>query len=428
MPAWRGSMAWSWVAVMVLVAGCTSASSSGPRPASEPATSAAAAASAPTGPATGSAGEPLWLQSVQMSTASTGWALYYPANPGATSASPPLRLARTTDGARAWTDVTPPAARQLLASPSTTEALYTVSGTRAYLAVNAGKQIASTVGPTDVFATDNGGRTWTESPPVIAPGYASALNFADRDHGWLLISEGAAMDKNPVQVYRTTDGGAHWSLTAQSPPWLSKSTAGLPATCDKRAITFASTAAGWLTSTCTVGLSGELLVSRDGGVTWTPQPLPLPAGICGDSGCSMSGPQFSGDTGFLTVAPAEGTPTLLVSQDLGQTWQPVSLPAGAGRYPQLKFFGPARGVLVSAGSQGSVGSVFYTTSDGGRTWSAVPQGTQFTQFGATIDFVSPLTGFAWMPGGDAPGAAPPAMYETTDSGRTWTPFTPLLAA
>jgi photosystem II stability/assembly factor-like uncharacterized protein len=128
----------------------------------------------------------------------------------------------------------------------------------------------------------------------------------------------------------------------------------------------------------------------------------------------------------VTVAPDAGTPTLLTSRDLGQTWAPLSLPAGAGRYPQIKFFSPSVGFLVSAGAQEALGDVFYTTSDGGQTWSPVTQGVHFTQFGASIDFVSPRTGFAWILGGDSQGAAPPPMYQTADSGHTWKLFTPRL--
>ncbi len=423
MAMWRKCVTWSSLAVCLLGAGCASAGT-----AVLPGGASASPTAKQPAPASRPAGKAFWFTSVQMTEASTGWALAYPTNPAVVSPSPVVLLVRTTNGARTWTDVTPRAARKALANPETTEVLYTLSGTRAYLAVNPPEPVASTVSLTDVFATDNGGRTWTESAPVKAPGYARALSFSDPDHGWLLISEGAAMGENPVQVYRTTDGGARWSLVAQSPPMDSDSTSGIPVACDKTGITFASATTGWLTSACAVGLSGELLVSRDGGVTWAVQRLPLPADVCGDSGCFLAGPEFTGGTGFVTVAPAAGTPTLLVTRDLGQAWQPVPLPAGSGRYPQIDFFGPLHGVLVSAGSQGSIGTVFYTTSDGGQTWTAVRQGIRFIQPGAAIDFVSASAGFAWSLGAGTQGATPPPMYETTDSGHTWTPFAPRLVS
>jgi photosystem II stability/assembly factor-like uncharacterized protein len=234
------------------------------------------------------------------------------------------------------------------------------------------------------------------------------------------------MGRDAVRMYRTTDDGRRWSLTAATPQLTGATGGGIPVSCDKTGVVFATSAVGWLTSVCVVGLAGELLVSHDGGVTWAPQPLPLPAGICGDSGCTLTGPQFAGGTGFLTVGVAAGTPSLLATRNLGQSWTALPLPVHAGWYPRIMFFGPSEGVLVPAGSQGSLGDVFYTTSNGGQTWRPVPQGAHFTQLGAAIDFATPRAGFAWVQGGDATGGSAPDMYQTTDSGRTWKSFAPKL--
>jgi photosystem II stability/assembly factor-like uncharacterized protein len=370
----------------------------------------------------------MWLRSLRMTSPSTGWGLYYPANPADPSANPWTLLARTTDGARTWADVTPAAARPLLATPNAGEVLDAGGPGRAYLAVTGSDQESATaVSTTVVFGTADGGRTWTESARLRAAGTVSLLTFAGDEDGWLVLDEGAAMGRDAVRMYRTADGGRHWSLTAATPPLTSAAGSGIPVLCDKAGVAFATTAVGWLTSDCIVGLRGELLVSRDGGVTWAPQPLPLPAGVCGDAGCTLAGPQFTGSTGFLMVGVAAGTPSLLTTRDLGQSWAGLPLPAHAGRYPRITFFGPSEGVLVSAGPQGALGDVFYTTSDGGKTWRPVPQGVHFTQLGAAIDFVSPRTGFAWIQGGDAAGGSAPGMYETTDSGRAWKSFDPKLS-
>jgi photosystem II stability/assembly factor-like uncharacterized protein len=423
----------SWAVMALLAVGCGTANSPGPPAATTPARTPSASTSAPAAVRSSatSAGNVLWLDSLQMSTPSTGWALYLAGSPWSSPVGTPSLLIRTTDGARTWTDVTPPAARPLLSTPSATQVLYAAGAERAYLAVTTSRN-ENSGSTTRVFATGDGGRTWTESAPVRADGYASQLTFADPEHGWMLVNEGAAMDRDPVQVYRTTDGGAHWSLTAQSPPINSGSDSGIPVACDKSGITFASATTGWITSYCAVGLSGELLVSRDRGVTWTPQPLPVPVTVCGDTGCVITGPQFTDGTGFLTVGAYGGAPTLLATRDLGRSWHTVSLPAGYAHkkypYPQVEFFDPRHGIVVPGGSQGKIGAVFFTTADGGGTWTAVPQGVHFTQLGAAIDFVSPAVGFAWILGGDWQGASPPPVYETTNSGRTWTRFTPRLAS
>ena len=434
MCAWRTWMAVSSAAVALLAVGCGTASSPGSvtatssrtpsRIASPTASPSAVRASAP------ATGKVLWLQSLQMSTPSTGWALYLTGNPSNAPLGTPTLLVRTTDGARTWTDVTPAAAVGLLSTANATQVLDAAGPESAYLTVTVSSN-ESQPGTTRVFATSNGGLTWTESAPLTAVGAPSQLSFTDPLHGWLLWDEGAAMGHDPVRVYRTTDGGSHWSLTAQSPPMTSSSSAGIPVGCDKTGITFASATSGWLSSDCAAGLSGELLVSRDGGVTWAPQQLPVPASLCAGTDCVLTGPEFTDGTGFVTVAAYSGATTLLVTRDLGQTWLSAPLPAGYSYgqypYPQIKFFDPEHGVLVSAGSQGTIGTVFYTTSDGGQTWAAVPQGVHFTQPGTAIDFVSPLVGFAWVLGGDTQGSSPPPVYETTDSGRTWTAFNPGVA-
>jgi photosystem II stability/assembly factor-like uncharacterized protein len=414
----RTYLGWCVLAMLaVAAAGCGTVSAQGTGP-------AASRSSGRPAPSPAQPGTPIWLDTLQMTSATTGWALRWAGDP---SGAAPVYLApsRTTNGGRTWADVTPLAARPLLDTQSAAAVLDPLSGERAYLAVTAATADSNAVKVTEVFATSNGGRAWAESAPLQAADWVSLLTFADARHGWLLFNTGGAMGQDPVQLYRTIDAGLRWSLIAATPQAGTGSN-GLPVSCGKTGLTFATTAVGWLDGSC-FSLSDALLVSRDGGATWAPQPLPLPASYCRFYGCFVYGPQFAGGTGFLTVDRANGTPYLLVSHDLGATWQHVPLPSGSRTYPQLTFFGPPQGVLVPEASQEAIGPVFYTTADGGLTWTAVPQGQAFTQLGAAIDFVSTQTGFAWTLGTDATSGAP-AMYETASSGRSWTEFTPRLAA
>jgi len=411
------------LAAVLLAAGCGTVPARG-QPAAPP--PAASGLSEPSGwpAASGSqAAAAIWLDSLQMTSASTGWALRWTQNPAVVDDGY-LAPARTTDGARTWTSVTPPAARALLTTPDAQAVLQALDGQRAWLAVTAATTDSSSVHLTEVFATADGGRTWTESAPLKVPDYAYFLSFADPEHGWLLIAYGGTMGQEPVRLYRTSDGGLRWSLAAQTPQTGTGSN-GLPVTCDKAGLVFATASAGWLSGACFF-LPDALLVSRDGGVIWASQVLPVPASSCLPDECEVFGPQFVGRAGFLVIDRAPAAPYFLVSQDLGVTWRSEPLPPGAGKDPRVQFFSPRSGVLVSGGPSGAIGPVFYTTADGGRTWTAVRQGRSLSQLG--IDFVSEQTGFAWVSGADATGSSPPAMYRTTDSGRTWVTFTPRLAA
>ncbi len=400
------------LAAVLLVAGCGTSPARSQSAAQTPVASGAQAT------------VPIWLDSLQMTSPTTGWALRWTQNP-AVANDGYLAPARTTDGARTWTSVTPPPVRALVAAPGATAVLHALDGERAWLAVTAAAPDNSPVHLTDVFATVNGGRTWTTSAPLKASGNVVLLSFAGPERGWLLMADGAAMQQEPVQLYRTGDAGLHWSLAAQTPEAGTGSTS-LPAACDKADLALAASSVGYIGGACNL-LSGLLLVSRDDGVDWAPQALPVPASSCG-GGCEVSGPQFVGQTGFLVIDRAPWAPYFLVSQDLGMTWQNEPLPSGAGEDPRIQFFSPLSGMLVSAGPQGVIGHMFYTPADGGRTWTAVPQGRSFTQLGSAFDFVSARTGFAWALGADAQGSSSPAMYQTTDSGRTWVAFTPRLAA
>jgi photosystem II stability/assembly factor-like uncharacterized protein len=225
------------------------------------------------------------------------------------------------------------------------------------------------------------------------------------------------MGSNPVLLYRTTDAGLRWSPAGGA----------VPAGCDKASLGFATAQLGWLGNACVNAEPGLLLTTRDGGAQWAPQPLP--ASVRCVAGCEVyAAPQVFGQTAFLTVGAGDAEPYFLVSQDAGQAWTAQALPPGAGTYPRITFFGPADGILVPASSQGTIGRDFYTTADGGQTWTAVRPGRSFTALGTGFDFTGPRIGFAWVIGADTTAKTPPAIEETTDAGRSWTVIDPVLTA
>jgi photosystem II stability/assembly factor-like uncharacterized protein len=359
----------------------------------------------------------LWLDSLQMVSATTGWATLSTSNPNDNSAR---QLGRTTDGGRTWTLVTPPAPKATLDGGIVV--LKAIDARRAWL-VAASPENAG--GTTVVFRTVDAGRTWQRSAPINANQPVGIDVIGQR--GWLLESLGAAMGSNPVRVYRTTDGGLRWSLLAQSQAFGHPSanrTDSLPLSCDKVGIAVSSARTGWIAAWCNVGYL--ILVTRDGGEHWASQQLPIPQSVCEQDGCEASEPQFAGRTTFLSLGDYPDRAVLFVSIDAGRRWRTVLMPRRAGSYPRLRFFGQSDGIAVSAGSQGEVGPTFYLTSDGGLTWTAVPQGRHFGKGGASFDFVSPTTGFAWLLPGINAASPPPKVYRTSDSGRTWTSFMPRL--
>ena len=371
-----------------------------------------------------SAPAPVWLDSLQMVSARDGWALAWTLNP-ASPAPAVLVPLHTADGGHTWTAVTPARAKPLLVPDRSNVILLAVSASRAWLAVTLARSEANygtRPAITEVFGTADGGRFWTRSAPIRAPGVARWLDFTDPAHGWLLQDLGAAMGQNAVQLYRTSDGGRHWSPIARTPRLgrAASSVSGLAVACDKTGIAFATTTDGWLTSGC-FRLADAVLVSHDGGARWSPQELPVPTDACMPDSCLISPPQFFGRTGFLTIAHGTTAPYLLVSQDTGATWHKVAVPQAGVAFGLARFFDARHGLFIPAAAQDTPGRVFYVTVDGGRTWTAIRQGIRF-QPGTTVDYVSPEAGFAWNPS----TAGPAPIGATINGGRTWTSYLPSL--
>ena len=377
---------------------------------------------------------PVWLSSLRMVSATDGWALAYTQNPNSPN-TVAQALLQTGDGGRTWSPATPPAARPLLAGGAH-PVLAARSAAQAWLAVTElapNGSYGTTPSRTVVFATADGGRAWIASAPIRSPGQARWMSFDGSRNGWLVMDLGAAMGQNPVRIYRTTDGGARWTLAAASPPPPANQQApGPPATgpsgistaCDKTGIVFANPRHGWLTTDCN-DLAGALLVSHDGGVTWQPQALPIPPGACTPAGCQAFPPQFSGRTGLLVIAPGNRPPYLLRSDDGGATWHLLTVPPAARWFQAADLTDSSHAVLVPGGPPGQVrGPIaeLWFTADSGQTWTAVRQGAALPP-DATISFASPVAGFAWNP--NVTGVPP--LYATTDGGRNWTWSVPRLA-
>src|SRR5260370_7051249 len=104
-----------------------------------------------------------------MTSATSGWALVWWANPGVIADKAQILLARTTDGVRAWSDVTPAAARPMLTTLYSYEALDPVDGDHADLAVrHATSADGAPVSTTACFLTAHAGRPPTQ-PPHLSP-------------------------------------------------------------------------------------------------------------------------------------------------------------------------------------------------------------------------------------------------------------------
>jgi photosystem II stability/assembly factor-like uncharacterized protein len=221
------------------------------------------------------------------------------------------------------------------------------------------------------YVTGDAGGHWTQIVPGGLRGATVSVSFVDLDHGWWYGSGGPAAVSS---LFHTIDGGRTWALVVDLPDVTQFS--GFAGS----SVSFTSDSIGWL-ATVTRGQEPMLYPdpfiygTRDGGRKWERQLLPV---------------------------PEQGWPA---GQSINVT-PPVCFGSGAC-------------VLSAAGSSRSGGSLvrptwIYKSSDYGRSWTGP---VTVPAQGSTVYFANPD---AWW------AVAAPALMATSDSGRTWSSFSPEL--
>ena len=177
-------------------------------------------------------------------------------------------IIRTTDGGSTWSAPT--------TMPVIDGSLYAVDFVDATHGWAVGSTYDESTSTTEavVLVTSDGGDTWTQQSTSVDAYSLTGVSFADVTHGWAV---GFSLDSNYVSspmILATSDGGAHWA--AQSVPALAGSTTALG---DVTAVRFIDSQNGWAMATpariagpargYALASVSALLVTHDGGVTWT---------------------------------------------------------------------------------------------------------------------------------------------------------------
>jgi len=279
---------------------------------------------------------------------------------------------------------------------------------RGVSAVN--RRVAWASGDKGTYArTSDGGRTWRAGQ---VPG-AEALDFRDvdafdADTAYLLaIGEGERS-----RIYKTTDGGAHWTLQFQN----------------QRAKAFYDCMAFW-TRARGIAISdpveGRFLVvtTDDGGHTWKEQSAEtMPSALVGEGAFAASGTCVAvggkSDAWFGTGGP-EGA-RVFRSHDGGRSWEVSKTPLATGKAAgvfSLSFWGAGAGAIVGGDytlEKESAGNA--ATSDDGESWLGVverrPAG--YRSCVARVPATSATRGPLLI------SVGPSGSDYSTDGGRTWT--------
>jgi len=332
----------------------------------------------------------------------------------------------TDDAGASWSDITPAGLSNCpepdICSISSPPVFLDPSQVR--ISVIRGQEL---VPPTTLsfMYTENGGRTWRlqqiadfaysllcPGPPCIT---GADMEFPDPQNGWLAAHAPLGMSSDIAYLYRTRDGGQTWTL--------------LPIPITGR-ITFIDASTGWAVGGKTRWTSDQLLETQDGGNSWQPIRLDFPVSY-DETGYYLQEPVFLSHQagvlpvrfyrdedihqlmGFYTTQNGGGTwslSTTLQERDLRSFGRGGPIPWSA--IDESTWF-----VAVSDAKQ-------YLTRDRGQTWQAIAASGLSGAKLLEVQFVTETEGWGLGQICDRDTGCSQPMFATHDGGRTWIPIAP----
>jgi hypothetical protein len=214
-----------------------------------------------------------------------------------------------------------------------------------------------------IYWTDDGGASWRDITPASAhPARLQAVDFADPEHGWALAEDGEEPHPHPA-LFATSDGGRSWTRTPISIGSRYSQAGDAYFAAVGRHTVYALVRE----SRNTAFSVGYLFVSRDGGRHWHESAGRPP----------HAGPIAFTDSHDGWLAEDGPSPSLYRTRDGGHSWTEVRLPRAPGLakatadYLPPRFEADGHGILAATyhDYERPAFTYLYTTADFGRHWT-----------------------------------------------------------
>jgi photosystem II stability/assembly factor-like uncharacterized protein len=349
-------------------------------------------------------------------SADVGWIAETKAGPG----GGPTVLFRTADGGRTWQR------RLTWDGPGPVQVRFSADGAEGLVVGQGGVPL---------FRTTDGGATWQRMALPPQAYQIAQVYFLDAREGWLISYLNEATP-GFAGVFHTTDGAQHWTQTARLDVNqlfnYGRTGGGL-----QGSLVFRDSSTGWM---LTGGVSGTnvpivppfMYITHDGGMTWAVQTLATQVGVemnSGNTGISL--PEFFNSregallaTVFTFPPPGTNQPItfqgtyVYTTSDGGDHWsgpQAIALPGAVTGYQGISMLDARTWVITT-------GSGLARTTDAGAHWQVLSGGLPADGRVTAIDFQNANSGWAAEVVGGKPATltATLALYATTDGGAHWT--------
>lgn len=256
-----------------------------------------------------------------------------------------------------------------------------------------------------LYTTADGGRHWRTASLPQGQRFAAGAHFLSPSQGWYQdLTAFPNQAEQPTAMWWTSDGGISWSERWRVDPQHPRSGA-LPLDGSKYVLSFRDPSTGWLE--VTQGAASTLMMTSDGGRTWSPVKLPV------REAAGFTDLELLSDGSAVLVAKTGSGYMALPSRDGGLKWEegrPIPIVTTPNR-------GQNRPSFIDHDHWATAeGSLLQTTSDAGQTWRTVraslPPGVV-----ALVDLWLTSSGDGWAIGED--GSENLRVLRTTDRGADW---------
>ncbi|MCZ8091104.1 YCF48-related protein [Flavobacterium sp.] len=255
--------------------------------------------------------------------------------------------------------------------------------------------------------------TWKKLETEAYPGKQDDIAFVDENTGWYVNGYG--------KIFNTTDGGQTWNKQLEQKGSFFRTIAFV----DKN-IGFAGTVGTDYFPNVTDTI--PLYQTKDAGKTWSSVSYkgPYVKGLCAIDIVKeqyINHGKIDYKTHLFAVGRVGSPANLMVSHDGGQTWTSQSMNEEAKMLFDIKMFDKNNGIACAATSEDITKSnaLLLKTTDGGKSWKKVYQSNRPFETTWKVSFPSEQVGYVTIQSYNPdPTVQQQRIAKTTDGGLTWT--------